>query len=58
LKAEQSRPIGTDPDAHPGTVKAIAKAFGGPLLIDQAADAAFASSIRRLRGERGKGGKQ
>jgi hypothetical protein len=56
LKAEQSSPIGTDLDAHRGTKAAIRKAWGGPLLVDQAADAAFASSIRRLRGEP-KGGK-
>lgn len=65
MKVEQSRPIGTDPDAHRGTVAALNHAWGtglkaNPLLVDQAADADFASLIDRLRGEPGRnnGGQQ
>jgi hypothetical protein len=42
VKAEQSRPIGKDPDGHIGTSKALGRALNAPLLIDQAADADFA----------------
>jgi hypothetical protein len=60
MKAEQPRPIGRDRDTQTGIVKALAGALGKPLLLDQAADAAFASSIRALRGVPGtnKGGEQ
>jgi hypothetical protein len=49
-----------DQDTHRGTVKALGQALGGPLLVDQAADADFARMLNRLRGEPGshKGGKQ
>jgi hypothetical protein len=62
VKGERSRSIGKDADGHRGTVNAIGLALGhksNPLLIDQAADADFASMIDRLRGEPGshQGGK-
>jgi hypothetical protein len=38
-----------DPDTHSGTRRAIVRAWNNPLLTDAAADAAFASSLRRLR---------
>lgn len=58
MKAEQSRPS-ADADARRGITHSIAKAWSGPLLVDQAADAAFAGMIDRLRGEPGSnGGKQ
>jgi hypothetical protein len=51
---------GRDPDTHRGVKSSLARAFNCPLLLDTAAEAAFASSIARLRGERGtnQGGNQ
>jgi hypothetical protein len=60
VKAQLPRPSSADVDTHRGIARAIAGTFNKPLLIDQAADADFASMIDRLRGEPGssKGGKQ
>jgi hypothetical protein len=53
------RPTSAELEAHRGTVRAINNVWNKPLLVDQAADADFASMINRLRGEPGcDGGKQ
>jgi hypothetical protein len=57
MNADQGRPCGRDPDTRRGIGKALGRALGAPLLVDAAADAAFASSIARLRGETNAGGK-
>lgn len=53
MNAEQQRPQRRDSDTEKGITNALGRALGTPLLIDHAADAAFAESIRRLRSARG-----
>jgi hypothetical protein len=57
VKGSSSRPTKADPDTLRGTAAALKKAFAGPaMLVDFAADAAFAATINRLRGRAGEGG--
>lgn len=54
--SEQQRPSSANKPAYRGTQKAIVKALGGQLMIDAAADAAFARSLEQLRNVPGTNG--